>query len=239
MTEGVPMLFVPPMPPIHLRPHVTVVMGRSRSCDLRLPSTDASRRHAEIVTDGDGFLLRDLGSTNGTFVNGERVEERSLRPGDRIQIGADTILFCHVDSAHTDGPPNECDEAETLMVERPIGAETGTGTGTSAGGEMFQGDLAEIPPFAVLQILEMGRKTGVLQIDDPKRGKGRVWFADGAPVHAESDHQDGFDAALDLVCAEAGRFTFQPEAPPEKTTISASVTELLLEASRLLDERAD
>jgi len=110
-----------------------------------------------------------------------------------------------------------------MMVERPVL------------GESFQGSLAEIPTFAVLQILEMGRKTGCLhtECDD---GPGRIWLNDGAPTHAETKLQRGFDAAIAVVQAVAGRFSFEPGAQAQERTIEASVTELLLEASRLLDE---
>ena len=217
-----PLLFLPPEPPVELRGPGPFVLGRSRSCDLRLPSGDASRRHAEIVPAGDGFLLRDLASTNGTFVNGERVSERRLRPGDRIQIGTSTITFCQLGASADRG--TERGEAQTVLTERP------------AFSDVFQGDLAEIPPFAVLQILEMGRKTGLLAIDSD-RETGRLWLEGGAPVHAETKQQIGFDAALALVHADMGRFTFDPQAGIPQRTIKASVTELLLEASRLLDER--
>jgi hypothetical protein len=55
-------------------------------------------------------------------------------------------------------------------------------------------------------------------------------------VHAESEKQTGFDAALAIVRAETGRFAFQPAPAPPERTIEASVTELLLEASRVADE---
>ena len=70
-----------------------MVLGRSRTCDLPVASTDASRRHAEILGTGKNFVLRDLNSTNGTFVNGQRIERHELRPGDRIQIGRTVLLF--------------------------------------------------------------------------------------------------------------------------------------------------
>ncbi len=216
-----PLLFLPPEPPVELNGAGPFVLGRSRSCDLRLPSGDASRRHAEIVPGEDGFLLRDLASTNGTFVNGARVSEHRLRPGDRIQIGSSTITFCQV-GAGADGEV-ERGEAKTSLSERP------------AWSDVFRGDLAEIPPFAVLQILELGRKTGLLSLDSD-REVGRLWFEGGEPVHAETKHQVGFDAALALVHADQGRFTFDPQAGIPERTIKASVTELLLEASRLLDE---
>jgi hypothetical protein len=112
---------------------------------------------------------------------------------------------------------------KTVLRERPIP------------GDVFQGDLAEIPTFAVLQILEMGRKTGAVQIDC-EDGVGSLWLVDGCPVQAETKSQKGFDAAMSLVNASSGRFSFEPEARPDEMTIEATVTELLLEASRALDE---
>jgi len=218
------MLFFPPLPPVQLRPQASCVIGRSRSCNLRLPSADASRRHAEILAGRDGFVLRDLRSTNGTFVNGVRVEERTLRPGDRIQIGGDTITFCQVEAPIERAAPT-IGEEKTILVERP------------ALGQMFQGDLAEIPVFAVLQILEMGRNTGVLLIES-EQGPGKLWICAGAPIHAETKLQKGFDAAVTVVNMSAGGFTFEPQRDAPERTIQASVTELLLEASRLLDEAA-
>jgi hypothetical protein len=217
-----PMLFLPPRPPVQIPPDRTLVIGRSRTCDLRLPSGDASRRHAEILRTADGHVVRDLGSTNGTFVNGEPVQERVLQPGDRIEIAASTITFCQAagDPEMTD--PSGANDA-TVLSERPVP------------GEVFRGELAEIPAFAVLQILEMGRKTGCVQIEC-EEGVGRLWLVDGRPAHAATKFQKGFDAAMSLVNSTAGRFSFEPELASDETTIEASITELLLEASRALDE---
>lgn len=214
------MLFLPPLPPVALR-GTPVVLGRSRTCDLRLPSGDASRRHAEIVPVTGGYLVRDLGSTNGTFVNGERVEQQQLRPGDRIRIGSSTILFCQVDAALDPVAANG--EDQTVLSERPVA------------GECFQGDLAEIPPYAVLQILELGHKSGLLEVDS-ELDVGRLWLVEGAPVHAETKSQRGFDAAVAIANTTSGRFAFDPQSEAPEQTITASVTQLLLEASRALDE---
>ena len=217
------MLFIPPEPPVPLGADATVVIGRSRSCDLRLPSGDASRRHAEIVHTDQGFLLRDLASTNGTFVNGTRISEHVLCPGDCIEIGSSEIRYCQVNAVLDSPGADSPGDAQTIIVERP------------AYNQVFQGSLAEIPPFAILQILEMGRKTGLLKLDT-EHGVGRLWFENGAPVHAENKNQLGFDAALSIIQATSGRFTFEPVTEMPSPTIRASVTELLLEACRLLDE---
>ena len=99
----------------------------------------------------------------------------------------------------------------------------------------IRGDVAEIPPFAVLQILEMGRKTGVLQLETDD-GPGSLWLCDGSPVQAETKSLRGFEAAMAVVNASAGQFAFEPSRAAPDCTIQASVTELLLEASRQLDE---
>ena len=109
------------------------------------------------------------------------------------------------------------------MIERP------------ATGQVFEGDLAEIPPCAVLQILQTGGKSGLLRIEF-EEGVGQLWLANGEPVHAETKRHVGFDAGIEIATATAGRFTFQPHEEPPEFTIQASVTELLLEASRVLDE---
>jgi pSer/pThr/pTyr-binding forkhead associated (FHA) protein len=63
-----------------------VVVGRHRWCDVRIASHRVSRRHCCLALDRDGVLVRDLGSTNGTRINGRRVEEGVLRPGDELSI---------------------------------------------------------------------------------------------------------------------------------------------------------
>ena len=65
-----------------------VVLGRSKECDVVLDDRNVSRRHAELIRNGDGFLLRDLDSTNGCAINGKRVREAPVAPGDTITIGS-------------------------------------------------------------------------------------------------------------------------------------------------------
>lgn len=70
-----------------------LTLGRDPECDLRLTEQSASRRHAWILHREAGFLIRDLGSTNGTLVNDERITEQRLQPGDRIAVGATVFEF--------------------------------------------------------------------------------------------------------------------------------------------------
>lgn len=69
------------------------VIGRSSGCDIVVDDPNVSRRHAEIRRMGEGYSLVDLGSTNGTEVNGQRVGETSLMNGDVIGVGTTRLTF--------------------------------------------------------------------------------------------------------------------------------------------------
>ena len=218
-----PMLFLPPHPPLAIRAEGSIVLGRSQSCDITLDTPDASRRHAEIASAGAGYVVRDLESTNGTFVNGHRIREHRLQPGDRIGIGRLVIVFCQVDAGLEGDGATERGNAQTIVALDPVPVEC------------FRGDMREIPPFAVLQTLEMGRKTGLLRVDS-ELGPGRFWLGDGTPIHAETESQRGFEAAIEIVQATSGSFSFEPDLIATERSIDSTVTALLLEASRRLDE---
>ncbi len=71
----------------------TTVLGRGADADVRLPDTGVSRRHAQVQVQDGGVWVSDLGSTNGTLVNGRRVDSARLRDGDALEIGATTLLY--------------------------------------------------------------------------------------------------------------------------------------------------
>ena len=81
-----------------LEPGRELVLGRDPGCDVRLRDTGISRRHAGVQAGPDGARLRDLGSTNGVFVEGARVADCLLRDGQRVQMGIHTALkYCLCD----------------------------------------------------------------------------------------------------------------------------------------------
>ena len=70
-----------------------ISIGRLPECDVVLSDPNVSRRHAEVRRRGNEFIVIDLGSTNGTRVNGAGVKERRLNDGDKITLGGTQILF--------------------------------------------------------------------------------------------------------------------------------------------------
>src|SRR5436305_604837 len=108
------------------------VMGRREDCDFRIPLGDISRKHCRIIKEENALKIEDLGSSNGTYVNGKRIHEAELQPGDTVQIGP--VVFV----AQLDGEPADDDlkpyqasdhheeaaaEEETLEVLDEEGAE--------------------------------------------------------------------------------------------------------------------
>jgi hypothetical protein len=69
------------------------VIGRGQDADLRLPDTGVSRRHVDIRFDGTGAVLHDLGSTNGTTVNGHRAQSWQLQHGDVVRLGHTVVVY--------------------------------------------------------------------------------------------------------------------------------------------------
>ena len=70
----------------------STVIGRGQQADIQVIDEGISRRHAEIVHEGEHIVIRDLGSTNGTYCNGDRITMHQLSDGDKIQVGSTTIL---------------------------------------------------------------------------------------------------------------------------------------------------
>src|SRR6185503_14890901 len=73
-------------------------IGRYEGNDLTFDNPYISRYHAEIIVRGTAYQIRDLGSTSGTFVNGERIKQRNLRDGDSIRLGRGRgieLIFSH------------------------------------------------------------------------------------------------------------------------------------------------
>ena len=81
------------------------VIGRGSDADITIPDAGTSRKHVEILWDGERAMVRDLGSTNGTLLNGRKVAEAALAPDSTITIGRTNIVFRVVAQAAPPRPP--------------------------------------------------------------------------------------------------------------------------------------
>ncbi len=70
-----------------------VIVGRDETCDIRIRAKSVSREHCTIEREGQDFVLRDLGSTSGTFLDGKRVDRIRLRNGIAVKVGPAVLKF--------------------------------------------------------------------------------------------------------------------------------------------------
>ncbi len=220
------MLFLSPHPPVLVPRTRALVLGRGTECDVPISTPRASRNHAEVYFVEERVVVHDLGSTNGTFVNDERIEvERILRPGDRIGIGGVEVIFCRV--VREGAIAANLNDDATIVCEDPdpvIGRA-----------ELLRGDLSQIPLAALLQMLAEERMTGSLAILSGE-SSARIWLEEGRAVHAQTGTAEGLDAAIEICGIRTGRFLCADAAEPPDRSLNMSATELLLEASRRSDE---
>lgn len=78
--------------PYPLSSNVTVI-GRRHDCDLRIPLIPVSRRHCKLSKNDNAIKIHDLESSNGTFINGKRITEATVNPGDYIRVGPITFAI--------------------------------------------------------------------------------------------------------------------------------------------------
>src|SRR3954449_4671111 len=125
-----------------LRPHREIVIGRSSDLDMVLVEDMVSRKHAKILTDERVVSIQDLGSTNGTFVNGEKVRKVELKDGDRILIGTSIIKLVFVDG-----------ELTNHMTETEARSKLATTGNKRPAPKSMSGSIEEIPLPDLLQLL--------------------------------------------------------------------------------------
>ena len=206
-----------------------IVIGRSSELDMVLVEDMVSRRHARILVADGKVVLEDLGSTNGSFVNGERVQRAELNAGDRILIGTSIIKIVPADQpgSVTDGNKNL---QKAAAAKRTSQVRTMTGS------------IAEIPLPDLLQLFSSSKKSGVLAVEtDCDHGK--IYLDEGRVVFAVvNDHYDVSPekAFCRLITWTEGTFDMEP--PEEGRTfdnpLDIGTEGLLMEAMRQLDEVA-
>lgn len=113
------------------------LIGRADECDIRPLSEEVSRRHCAIIVGPESVFVEDLGSRNGTFVNGERIAERTqVTDGDAVRVGS---LELRVSCTRQAGAGSDDDVSKWLMNEADAG-DTTTTTRTLAAHDSRPGD---------------------------------------------------------------------------------------------------
>jgi len=161
------------------------VIGRRDDCDLCIPVGDVSRKHCRIVKTEETVRVEDLGSSNGTYVNGQRIQEAALNPGDWVQVGP--VQFC----VQIDGVPSD-----DQLAQRTAGAVDET----TAGLAVEEPALEESSPAA--------SSVGGMAVEEPVE----LAESDEAPTSAESADTEDVpleevpleEAPLDEVAADEG-----------------------------------
>jgi len=110
------------------------VIGRSEECDLRVPLKSVSRKHCQILVGKDSLQVKDLGSSNGTYVNNKRVTVTDLKAGDRLVVGP-TVFTVQVD-----GVPGEVQPVKTRGQKMAEAGEPGAEEIVDLEAEIFAKD---------------------------------------------------------------------------------------------------
>jgi pSer/pThr/pTyr-binding forkhead associated (FHA) protein len=213
-----------------LRPHREIIIGRSSELDMVLVEDMVSRKHAKITTDDKNVTIQDLGSTNGTFVNGEKVRKVELKDGDRILIGTSIIKLVFVDG-----------ELTSHLTETEARSKMAVTANKKPPSKSMSGSIEEIPLPDLLQLLSTSRKSGVLVLRSDA-GLGKLYMRKGQIYFASID--DAFNvppkkAIIRMLGWTQGFFELEP--PDERAVLeelSDSTEALLMEGMRQLDEYA-
>jgi pSer/pThr/pTyr-binding forkhead associated (FHA) protein len=208
-----------------------VVIGRSTELDMVLVEDMVSRKHARITVEAGRITIEDLGSTNGTFVNGEKVRQARLKEGDRILIGTSILKLV----AQGSGTP-EVDAAQAKARLLEAGAQAARTSTTKA--SSMAGKIEEIPLPDLLQLFHTSKKGGVLVVSAEREG--RIYLRQGRVYYAviDDDHQLGPQKSFNrIVTWERGDFELRaPDAQEFMVELDESTEALLMDAMRLLDE---
>ncbi len=215
-----------------------VEVGRSSDLDMVLVEEMVSRKHAVFRLVNGVLTVEDVGSTNGTFVNGERIDKATLREGDRVLIGTSILRVVGSDATTPAGA-----QKKSLLdhqTQKAVRSRTNEPPASIEPPRM-SGSLEEIPLPDLMQLLSTSKKSGVLVLRDAT-SVGRLYLDVGRIRHAEIDTSPGLPglkAVYRLLGFTRGSFALDP---PEDRTIAEPLdlgaTEVLMEGVRQLDELA-
>lgn len=213
-----------------LRPGQILFAGRSASTDIFIDENLVSRRHAKFAWVGEEVKVMDLGSTNGTFVNGRKQATATLSSGDKVQIGQ-TLMKVYF----SDDPTADLSAIYALTDAFRERAEPAASAPRK---KTFQGNLALMALPELLQMMVANRSTGILELTRDTVS-GAIYCRDGRLVYAALGPVETEKAIFRMLAWKDADFEFRPDAfdPAQfERQISMSVENVLIEGFRQMDE---
>jgi hypothetical protein len=204
-----------------------ILIGRSSDLDMVLVEDMVSRKHARIQTQGEQIWIEDLGSTNGTFVNGEKIKRARLKEGDRVLIGT-SILKVIAGDAPKDGIDAKR-ELENVAQQRKNSQQ-----------RTMSGSIEEVPLPDLLQLFGTSKKSGVLVVRSDNNQIGRIHLKKGVIAYAiinDLDDVQPLKSLFRMLTWQKGLFDLEPPEEREfANEMTLTVQETLIEGMRQLDE---
>jgi len=229
-----------------------LIIGRSSELEMVLIEDMVSRHHAKITTTDSEIFIEDLGSTNGTFVNGEKITSCKLKEGDRILIGTSIVKLVFEEYDGTQPPPAPISTSplggasiEDVRIS-PLSGQNGRvsqqgpqhTSGTNSG--VLSGLLDQLSLPDLLQLFGSSKKSGCLFITTPAQTEGRIYLKEGRVYGAVIN--GNYDVPSDrtfyrMITWKQGTFLLDTMATQEfANPIDESVESMLMEAMRIIDE---
>lgn len=209
------------------------VIGRGGELDIVLVEDMVSRKHAKLTLSEGKIVIQDLGSTNGTFVNGEKVRKSLLKEGDRVLIGTSILkLISAADSKLAANASNMDRGALQQMLDGVAERRKDESTAVS-------GSLEEMPIPDLLQMLSNMKKNGTLAVTNGE-DSGRIYIREGGIYYAmlnDNDELGPMKALFRMFTWQQGEFRLGPPSEDEfMLELEESTEQLVMEAARQSDE---
>jgi pSer/pThr/pTyr-binding forkhead associated (FHA) protein len=201
-----------------------IVVGRSSELDMVLVEDMVSRRHAKIIVSDDQIVIQDLGSTNGTFVNGEKIKRAKLNEGDRILIGTSIIKLVAADPASTGASLQKMEQQARSRATQP---------------RTMSGSIDEVPLPDLMQLFSTSKKSGVLVVRTDE-AEGKIFLEKGTIVFGSVNDQEEvppLKSLIRILTWEHGSFDMEPAVERDfPVKLDLSTEGILMEAFRQIDE---
>lgn len=224
--------------PLRLQPDRPVTVGRVRENDICIPSQMVSRHHGKFLFEKGVWLYTDLKSSNGSRVNGKRVEKIVLQSGDVVDVGGFMITYKEIHDLSQVSESGE-EDGKTMAIDPSMlkrAAMSGVDGVALLGG--LGGSLADISIPDILQLLEVQKKTGTLSLDF-EGAMGKIYLKVGMMVNAEYGKLNGEIAVAKMLNKVKGSFHLDPRDPRTEVTIHRPTTAVLMDCARSMDERGN